>query len=69
MKNYLKLSVIFCAVAALTMGSASAQRLKIATVDMQKLFKEYHRTTEEQQTSLHDSEYCTTHHPCETTHP
>ncbi len=49
MKNYLKLSVICCAVAALTMGSASAQRLKIATVDMQKLFKEYHRTTEEQQ--------------------
>lgn len=49
MKNYLKLSVLFCAVAALTMGSASAQRLEVATVDMQKLFKEYHRTTEEQQ--------------------
>ena len=40
MKNYLKLSVMFCTVAVLTMGSASAERLKIATVDMQKLFKE-----------------------------
>ncbi|MBT8037875.1 MAG: OmpH family outer membrane protein [Verrucomicrobiae bacterium] len=49
MKNYLKLSVMFCAIAAITVGTASAQRLKIATVDMQKLFKEYHRTTEEQQ--------------------
>ncbi len=49
MKNYIKLSVMFCAVAAITVGTASAQRLKIATVDMQKLFKEYHRTTEEQQ--------------------
>jgi len=33
----------------LSLGSASAQRLKIATVDMQNLFKDYHRTTEEQQ--------------------
>ncbi len=49
MKNYLKLSVMFCAIAALSVGSASAQRLKIATVDMQKLFKDYYRTTEEQQ--------------------
>ncbi|MBT8044002.1 MAG: OmpH family outer membrane protein [Verrucomicrobiae bacterium] len=49
MKKYLKLSAIFCAAAILSMGSASAQRLKIATVDMQKLFKDYHRTTEEQQ--------------------
>jgi len=49
MKKYVKLSVMFCTFAALTVGAASAQRLKIATVDMQKLFKEYHRTTEEQQ--------------------
>lgn len=49
MKNYLKLSVMFCTVALLSTGSASAQRLKIATVDMQQLFKAYHRTTEEQQ--------------------
>ncbi len=49
MKKYVKLSVMFCAFAALTIGAASGQRLKIATVDMQKLFKEYHRTTEEQQ--------------------
>jgi len=33
----------------LSISTASAQRLKIATVDMQQLFKEYHRTTEEQQ--------------------
>jgi len=49
MKNYLKLSVIICALAVCGMGSASAEKLKIATVDMQNLFKEYHRTTEEQQ--------------------
>jgi len=49
MKKYVKLSVMFCALAAFTVGAASGQRLKIATVDMQKLFKEYHRTTEEQQ--------------------
>ena len=30
-------------------AQTSPSRLKIATVDMQKLFKEYHRTTEEQQ--------------------
>lgn len=49
MKNYLKLSVMICALAVFGMGSASAEKLKIATVDMQNLFKEYHRTTEEQQ--------------------
>ena len=49
MKNYLKLSVILCAFAVCGMGSARAEKLKIATVDMQNLFKEYHRTTEEQQ--------------------
>lgn len=49
MKNYIKLSVMVCAFAVLGMASASAQKLKIATVDMQNLFKEYHRTTEEQQ--------------------
>lgn len=40
---------MFCLFAMLSLGSASAQRLKIATVDMQNLFKDYHRTTEEQQ--------------------
>jgi len=49
MKKYVKLSAIFCLVITLGIGAASAQRLKIATVDMQQLFKEYHRTTEEQQ--------------------
>lgn len=49
MKNYIKLSVIICALAVMGIGSASAEKLKIATVDMQNLFKEYHRTTEEQQ--------------------
>jgi len=49
MKNYIKLSVMICALAIFGMGSASAQKLKIATVDMQELFKRYHRTTEEQQ--------------------
>lgn len=49
MKNYIKLSVMICALAIFGMGSASAQKLKIATVDMQQLFKGYHRTTEEQQ--------------------
>lgn len=49
MKKYIQFFLTFCALAVVTAGSASAQRLKIATVDMQKLFKEYHRTTEEQQ--------------------
>jgi outer membrane protein len=49
MKNYLKLSVVVCVLAAMGMGSASAEKLKIATVDMQNLFKGYYRTTEEQQ--------------------
>ncbi|MBK1830622.1 OmpH family outer membrane protein [Verrucomicrobiaceae bacterium R5-34] len=52
MKKYLKFSAMFCALAIVTAvgtGSAQAQKLKIATVDMQKLFKEYHRTTDEQQ--------------------
>ena len=49
MKNYIKRYVMICAVALLGIGSASAEKLKIATVDMQNLFKEYHRTTEEQQ--------------------
>jgi len=31
-------------------GVASAQKLKIATVDMQSLFKDYYRTNEEQKT-------------------
>ncbi|MFK7911025.1 MAG: OmpH family outer membrane protein [Akkermansiaceae bacterium] len=49
MKKYIQLSLILCAFTLVTVGTASAQRLKVATVDMQKLFKEYHRTTEEQQ--------------------
>lgn len=49
MKKHVKISVIYSVIAMLCMGSATAQRLKIATVDMQQLFKEYHRTTEEQQ--------------------
>ncbi|NWK54574.1 OmpH family outer membrane protein [Verrucomicrobiaceae bacterium N1E253] len=49
MKKYLKFSFMICAMAALGIGSAAAEKLKIATVDMQNLFKEYHRTTEEQQ--------------------
>ncbi len=42
---------IAVALAALFVGSAAAQdaKLKIATVDMQQLFKEYYRTTEAQQ--------------------
>jgi Skp family chaperone for outer membrane proteins len=42
---------IAVAMAALLVGSAAAQdaKLKIATVDMQQLFKEYYRTTEAQQ--------------------
>jgi len=34
--------------ATVTIGTAAAQNLKIATVDMQKLFKEYHRTADAQ---------------------
>ena len=52
MKRHLKLSAMFCALAIATTvgaGKAQAQKLKVATVDMQELFKEYHRTTEEQQ--------------------
>ena len=49
MKKYIQFSLVVCAMALVSVGTASAQRLKIATVDMQKLFKEYHRTTEEQQ--------------------
>ena len=49
MKSSIKFSAILGLIATLSIGSASAQRLKIATVDMQELFKQYHRTTEEQQ--------------------
>jgi len=52
MKKYLKFSALFCGLAlvtALGAGTVQAQKLKIATVDIQELFKEYHRTTEEQQ--------------------
>ena len=43
---------MFCALALVTAvgtGSAHAQKLKIATIDMQELFKEYHKTSQEQQ--------------------
>ena len=49
MKHHLKFASAICLVALLSATSASAQRLKIATVDMQILFKEYHRTNDEQQ--------------------
>ncbi|MGB2428167.1 MAG: OmpH family outer membrane protein [Akkermansiaceae bacterium] len=49
MKHHFKFAAIFCFVAVLGATSASAQRLKIATVDMQVLFKDYHRTGDEQQ--------------------
>jgi len=48
MKNYLKLSLMLCASAFIAAGSANAQQLKIATVDIQSLFKDYHRTDTEQ---------------------
>ncbi len=41
-----KFTLIALGVASI--GSAAAQNLKIATVDMQKLFKDYYRTAEEQ---------------------
>ncbi|GAA5494975.1 hypothetical protein Rhal01_01144 [Rubritalea halochordaticola] len=43
MKNILK-SICIVAAFAISIGSAAAQNLKIATVDMQKLFNEYHLT-------------------------
>ena len=49
MKKYIQLSIAFCAAVVVSAGAVSAQGMKIATVDMQQLFKEYHRTTEEQQ--------------------
>lgn len=49
MKKYIQFSLILCALALVSTGAVNAQRLKVATVDMQKLFKEYHRTNEEQQ--------------------
>lgn len=52
MKKYLKFPAMFCALALVTVanvGTAQAQKLNVATVDMQTLFKDYHRTSEEQQ--------------------
>ena len=49
MKKYIQLSLLLCALTLVATGTASAQQLKVATVDMQKLFKDYHRTEEEQQ--------------------
>lgn len=49
MKYHLKFAAAICLIAMFSAASASAQRLKIATVDMQILFKEYHRTNDEQQ--------------------
>lgn len=40
---------LFAGLWMLGITSASAQKLNIATVDMQRLFNEYHRTGEEQQ--------------------
>ncbi|MGJ8678420.1 MAG: OmpH family outer membrane protein [Akkermansiaceae bacterium] len=48
MKNYLKLSITFIT-GALLLASASAQNLKIATVDVESLFNDYYRTAIEQQ--------------------
>lgn len=49
MKNYLKRPLLLLTSAALLAGSASAEGLKIATVNVEKLFKEYHKTASEQQ--------------------
>ncbi len=52
MKKYLKFSAMFCALAIVTVigaGNAQAQKLKIATVDIQKLFDGYYRTAEQNQ--------------------
>ena len=43
-----KAALCTMALFTLCMGTASAQKLKIATVDMQSLFKDYYRTAEEQ---------------------
>ncbi len=43
------LLTLFVGLSMLGMTNAHAQKLKIATVDMQQLFNEYHRTNEEQQ--------------------
>jgi len=47
MKNIVK-SICLIAGIAISIGTASAQNLKIATVDMQKLFNEYHLTKKTQ---------------------
>lgn len=48
MKNCFKRSITFFTAAVLLAGSAIAQDLKIATVDVESLFKGYHRTATEQ---------------------
>ena len=47
MKN--KPFILCLAFVLLGLGAASAQKLKLASVDMQRLFNEYHRTAEQQQ--------------------
>ncbi len=52
MKKHLKFSAMLCALTLITaanIGTAHAQKLNIATVDMQSAFKDYYRTTQEQQ--------------------
>lgn len=48
MKNRFKLPLMFLAAAALFVGPASAQDLKIATVDVEAVFRGYHRTAKEE---------------------
>ena len=49
MNLFRKAAVLSLALFTLTAGAASAQKLKIATVDMQTLFKDYYRTNQEQE--------------------
>lgn len=49
MKNCFKLSFVLMAAAALFTGSAVAQDLKIATVDVESLFNKHHRKVTEHQ--------------------
>ncbi|MDC0088070.1 OmpH family outer membrane protein [Akkermansiaceae bacterium] len=48
MKNSFKRSIIFLTAAALLTASATAESLKVATVDVEALFKGYHKTAVEQ---------------------
>ena len=48
MTTFKKVALLSMAFLTVCSGVASAQKLKIATVDMQALFKDYYRTNEEQ---------------------